>query len=234
MCCKITSTTQIGWRMPFPGSVFLPMRCILSSAVANFASFVSRLRKRRFFMIFREKLSLSGICVPVAIPQWSRSRQRMVHTVYLWIAPGADTMPVHSGVFKGINFMGLGMQIDVYAERLTDTQLGLFCLAGPVATLLLGWVVILLAKRICTSKSKLFKAVMWYVSLAILIIDPLYLSILCGFFGGGDMNGIKLLFPEIAVRIVSAVIGVIHGVVIWKYLLPSYTKSFQKDNIHGE
>ena len=138
------------------------------------------------------------------------------------------------GTALGGNGMIYGMQIDAYTERMTDTQLGIFCLAGPVATLLFGWVLILLAKRICTSKSKLFKAVMWYSNLSVLIIDPLDMSVLCGFFGGGDMNGIKLLFPEIVVRIVSAVIGVIHGVVIWKYLLPSYTKSFQKDNIHGE
>lgn len=31
-----------------------------------------------------------------------------------------------TGVFKQIKFMGLGVQIDVYAERMTDTQLGLF------------------------------------------------------------------------------------------------------------
>ena len=154
---------------------------------------------------------------------------------YYIIHEGAHLLTaLYYGTFKKINFMGLGMQIDAYTERMTDTQLGLFCLAGPVATLLFGWVLIQLVKRICSSKSKLFKAVMWYVSLAILIIDPLYMSVLCGFFGGGDMNGIKLLFPEIAVRIVFVVIGVIHGIVIWKYLLPSYTKSFQKDNIHGE
>ena len=154
---------------------------------------------------------------------------------YYIIHEGAHLLTaLYYGTFKKINFMGLGMQIDAYTERMTDTQLGLFCLAGPVATLLFGWVLILLVKRICSSKSKLFKAVIWYVSLAILIIDPLYMSVLCGFFGGGDMNGIKLLFPEIAVRIVFVVIGVIHGIVIWKYLLPSYTKSFQKDNIHGE
>ena len=141
---------------------------------------------------------------------------------------------LYYGVFKGINFMGLGMQIDAYTERMTDSQLGLFCLAGPVATLLFSWVLILITKQICNSKSKLFKTIMWYVSLAILIIDPLYMSVLCGFFGGGDMNGIKLLFPEIAVRIISVVIGVVHVIAIWKYLLPSYTKSFQKDNIHGE
>jgi len=136
---------------------------------------------------------------------------------------------LYYGVFKGINFMGLGMQIDVYAERMTDTQLGIFCLAGVVSTLIFGWLLVLLCKKICTVKSKVFKTVMWYVSLAILIIDPLYLSILCGFFGGGDMNGIKLLFPEIAVRIFFSVIGIVHGIFIWKYLLPEYTKAFQEE-----
>ena len=135
---------------------------------------------------------------------------------------------LYYGVFKGINFMGLGMQIDVYAERMTDTQLGFFCLAGAVSALLFGWLLVLLCKRICDVKSKVFKTIMWYISLSILIIDPLYLSILCSFFGGGDMNGIKLLFPEIAVRIVFAIIGIIHGIVIWKYLLPEYTKAFQE------
>ena len=124
--------------------------------------------------------------------------------------------------------MGLGIQIDVYADRMTDTQLGIFCLAGAVSTLIFGWVLIALAKKICNAKSKVFKSIMWYVSLAILMVDPLYLSILCGFFGGGDMNGIKLLFPEIAVRIVFAVIGIVHSFVIWKYLLPEYTKAFRQ------
>lgn len=136
------------------------------------------------------------------------------------------------GMLKGINFMSLGIQIDVYADRMTDTQLGIFCLAGAVSTLIFGWLLIALAKKISNTKPKVFKAVMWYVTLAILLIDPLYLSVLSGFFGGGDMNGIKLLFPEIAVRIVFAVVSILHGIVILKYLLPEYTKAFQgeKDN----
>ena len=149
--------------------------------------------------------------------------------IYYIIHEGAHLLvALHSGVFKGINFMGLGMQIDVYAERLTDTQLGLFCLAGPVETLLFGWVLTLLAKRICTSKSKLFKAVMWYVSLAFLIIDPLYLSVLCGFFGGGDMNGITLLLPEVAAKILFGVILVINGLLFWKVILPKYKMAFSE------
>lgn len=135
---------------------------------------------------------------------------------------------LYYGAFKGINFMGLGMQIDVYAERMTDTQLGIFCLAGAMSTLVFGWLLIVLARKICNAKSMVFKSMMWYITLAILMIDPLYLSVLCSFFGGGDMNGIKLLFPEIAVKIVFAAIGIIHGAVIWKYLLPEYSKAFQE------
>ena len=148
---------------------------------------------------------------------------------YYIIHEGAHLVAaLHYGTFKEINFMGLGMQIDAYTDRMTDSQLSIFCLVGAVATVLIGWLLVLLCKRICAVKSKVFKTVMWYISLAILIIDPLYLSILCSFFGGGDMNGIKLLLPEIAVRIVFAIIGIIHGIVIWKYLLPEYTKAFQE------
>ena len=148
---------------------------------------------------------------------------------YYIIHEGAHLVAaLHYGTFKEINFMGLGMQIDAYTDRMTDFQLGIFCLAGALATVLFGWLLVLLCKRICAVKSKVFKTIMWYISLSILIIDPLYLSILCGFFGGGDMNGIKLLFPEIPVRIVFAIIGIIQGIVIWKYLLPEYTKAFRE------
>lgn len=41
------------------------------------------------------------------------------------------------------------------------------------------------------------------IFLILLLIDPLYLSALCGLFGGGDMNGIALLCPEWAVRCLS-------------------------------
>lgn len=130
------------------------------------------------------------------------------------------------GVFKEVKFMGLGMQIDVFAERMTDMQMGIFCLAGAVATFLTGWILVLLCRKICAMESKVLKAAFWYVTIALLVLDPLYLSVLCGFFGGGDMNGIRLLMPEVVARILFAIIGVIHVMVIWKYLLPKYKKSF--------
>jgi len=121
----------------------------------------------------------------------------------------------------------LGIQIDIFRERLTDTQLGWFCLAGALATFIVAWILVLMSRRICASPSPVFKAIVWYVTLALLMLDPLYLSVLCGFFGGGDMNGIRLLLPEVAVRITFAIIAVIHLLVIWKYLLPKYSESFK-------
>ena len=150
---------------------------------------------------------------------------------YYVIHEGAHLMAaLMMGVFKQINFMGLGIQIDIFRERLTDIQLGWFCLVGALSTFVVAWILVLMSRKICASSSPVFKATMWYVTLALLLLDPLYLSILCGFFGGGDMNGIRMLMPEIAVRIVFALIAVVHFLVIWKYLLPMYSKSFKNDN----
>ena len=147
--------------------------------------------------------------------------------VYYVIHEGAHlVMALIQGVFKEVKFMGLGMQIDVFRDRMTDTQLGWFCLAGAVATFLTGWILVLMCRKICAMESKVLKAAFWYVTIALLVLDPLYLSVLCGFFGGGDMNGIRLLMPEVVARILFAIIGVIHVMVIWKYLLPKYKESF--------
>ena len=140
------------------------------------------------------------------------------HLIYALIA----------GTFKQINVMGLGIQIDIFAERMTDGQLGVFCLVGSVATFLTGYILVLLANKIGDTASKIFKACMYYITIAMLLIDPVYLSILCGFFGGGDMNGISLLFPELVIRIVYGIILAINVVVFVKIVLPQYQLAFSK------
>lgn len=59
-----------------------------------------------------------------------------------------------TGVFRQINFMGLGVQIDVCAERMTDTQLGVFCLVGALATLCAGYLLTALAAAICPRRKQ--------------------------------------------------------------------------------
>ena len=131
-----------------------------------------------------------------------------------------------TGVFKQINFMGLGVQIDVCAERMTDTQLGIFCLVGALATFCGGYLLAVLAKNICRTHSKLLRAVLYYITIAFLLLDPLYLSILCGFFGGGDMNGIALPCPEWVARGIFGALLFVNGLVFWKRALPTYRQSF--------
>ena len=134
------------------------------------------------------------------------------------------------GTFRQIRFMGIGMQVDVYAERMTDGQLAIFCIAGAVATIFAGNVMAALAERMGHIKSKLLQAVMYYITIALLLLDPLYLSILCGFFGGGDMNGIGLLCPEWIARSVFAGLFIVNGWIFWKRVLPVYKESFSNED----
>ena len=130
------------------------------------------------------------------------------------------------GVFKQIKFMGLGMQIDVYREQMTSEQLGIFCIVGSIATMVVAYLLVALAGKIKNMSSKCFKACMYYITIAMLLLDPLYLSLLCGLFGGGDMNGISLLIPEIGARSGYGVVLIANVGVFFKVVLPKYRAGF--------
>lgn len=134
------------------------------------------------------------------------------------------------GAFKRLNIIGLGLQIDVYADRMTDNQMGIFCIVGAVATIAAAYILLAFTGIILRSKSRFFRAVMYYVVLAFLIADPLYLSVIYPFVGGGDMNGILLLIPETTARIVFGVIAVINIVLLIKIALPKYRAAYSGDD----
>lgn len=151
---------------------------------------------------------------------------------YYLVHEGAHLLyAVFTGVFRQIRFMGLGVQVDVFRERMTDAQLGIFCLAGAAATFCTAYLLTALAKKICKAGSKLYRAVMYYVTIAFLLLDPLYLSILCGLFVGGDMNGIVLLIPEWAARVGFGMLLIVNGLVFWKRILPIYSRSFSDTEV---
>ena len=135
-----------------------------------------------------------------------------------------------TGAFKQINVMGMGVQIDIYAERITDIQLGIFCLVGSVATFVTAYTLVLFTNKIVENSSKIFKACMYYITIAMLLIDPVYLSVLCGFFGGGDMNGIRLLIPEVVARVLYGAVLVVNIIVFVKVVLPGYKEAFAEDS----
>lgn len=132
------------------------------------------------------------------------------------------------GVFEKIRFLGLGIQIVTDTQCMTNTQLGIFCALGAIATLIAAYGLTLATPAICKVESKVFKACMYYITMAMLLVDPLYLSVLCGFFGGGDMNGIALLVPEWAARAFFGALLAINGILFWKVVLPKYRSAFAK------
>ncbi len=98
---------------------------------------------------------------------------------YYLIHEGAHLICALSmGVFKQINFLGLGIQIDVNNTAMTDMQMGIFCLVGAVETFIVGYALVLLCGKICKAQNKLFKAIMYDTTIVMLLLDPVYLSIL--------------------------------------------------------
>lgn len=81
-------------------------------------------------------------------------------------------------------------------------------------------------KQGCALRPLFPRTLGWYLTLILLLLDPLYLSILYSFVGGGDMNGIVLICPEWPARIVFGLLGVLHLVVIARYVYPAYKRSF--------
>ena len=85
--------------------------------------------------------------------------------------------------FKKINFMGIGIQIDIYRDRLTDTQLGIFCIAGVTATLITAYA---LVYNYAGSGSNIFVFTQWDVWWWRFKRDPLFNAT------GMDMDDFRL------------------------------------------
>ena len=58
-----------------------------------------------------------------------------------------------------------------------------------------------------------------------------YIGILCGLFGGGDMNGISLLCPEWTARSVFAGLLIVNCWIFWKRIFPVYKESFSNESL---
>lgn len=77
------------------------------------------------------------------------------------------------GVFKEVKILGVGMQVDVAAAQMTDLQMGIFCLAGAVCTLIAAILLTLLAPNICRIESKTVKAAFYYITSCFQWFPPL-------------------------------------------------------------
>lgn len=131
------------------------------------------------------------------------------------------------GVFERIRILGVGVQVVAKVELLTDVQIAVFCMAGSISTLIFAYLLVIFLHKIADRKSKVFRAIGYYMTLIFLLLDPLYLSFLYKFVGGGDMNGILLLgIPEIVVQVFCGAILLVNILLFIKKVYPVYKESF--------
>lgn len=135
------------------------------------------------------------------------------------------------GTFERVKLVFPGVQVAADIDAMSELQVAAFSIAGGLSTFIVGYMLIFLTGRILQLKSKVAKAAFYYITLGMLLCDPIYLSVLCGFFGGGDMNGIVLFgVPELATRIVFGVIGVVNLRMFVKNVYPLYKADFSKNS----
>lgn len=133
------------------------------------------------------------------------------------------------GSFERVKLVFPGIQVVANTDAMSDLQIAVFSIVGALATIIAGYMLILLTGLILQLKNKVAKVAFYYITLGMLLCDPIYLSVLCGFFGGGDMNGIVLFgIPELAARIVFGVIGVVNLRMFVKRVYPLYKADFSK------
>ncbi len=151
---------------------------------------------------------------------------------YYVVHEGAHLLyALHLGVFKQINFIGLGIQVDIYASQLTNIEMAVFCILGSIATLISSYILIISINKIRNISSLVMKAAFYYITMIMLFADPMYLGILCGFVGGGDMNGIVLVINESIARFIFVGILFVNVVVFLKVVLPKYRLMFESDDV---
>ena len=67
-----------------------------------------------------------------------------------------------------------------------------------------------------------------YVTVIMLVLDPIYLCLLSGAFGGGDVNGILYLMPQAWIWTIFAFILLFNIWILLKKVNPTYTASFKE------
>lgn len=128
--------------------------------------------------------------------------------IYYLVHEGAHLVYALSiGTFKQINILSLGIQIEIYDYLMSNLELGIFCLVGVLASLCVGYILLFIQSR---------NGIHYYTTLVLLLLDPLYLSVVYPFVGGGDMNGIKLLVLESNARLVFLGILILNGYLFHK------------------
>ena len=136
------------------------------------------------------------------------------------------------GVFEKILFVGIwGIQIVTTEGSLNGINLALFSGLSSIVTILIGYI-LAFHPSIYKIKNKNILIAIYYITLCFLLLDPLYMSILSKFIGGGgDLNGIitGLKTSDIPFRIIFGIILIINMMLFKNKVCPKYNRIFKEN-----
>jgi len=149
--------------------------------------------------------------------------------MYYLIHEGAHLIQaVLADNFDYIRFVGIiGIEIMI-KEVPTGLELAMFSGLSSVLTILLGYLLVAIMPKILGLKSKTMKVIFYYTTIVFLVLDPLYMSILHRFVGGGDMNGVSkgLGISSFPVSLVFGILFIINLYIAIKKVNPAYKRNF--------
>ena len=136
------------------------------------------------------------------------------------------------GVFEKIRFVGIwGIQIVTTEGSLNGINLALFSGLSSIVTISIGYI-LAFHPSIYKIKNKNILIAIYYITLCFLLLDPLYMSILSKFIGGGgDLNGIitGLKTSDIPFRIIFGIILIINILLFKNKVCTKYNRIFKEN-----
>ncbi len=134
------------------------------------------------------------------------------------------------GVFERIRIVGIwGIQI-VTNSGLDGIRLALFSGLSSIVTIVIGYL-LAFSPYLYQLKSRALLIAFYYITLCFMLLDPIYISTLTLFIGGGgDLNGITtgLQCSDIPFRIIFGSIAILNIFLFLTKVSPNYKSIFSK------
>jgi hypothetical protein len=165
-----------------------------------------------------------------SVKQWSGILAALIS--YYIVHEGTHLLlALYYGVFERIRVVGIwGIQIVMKDGGLDGFPLALFSGLSSVVTICIGYL-LALSPYIYKIKNRALLIAFYYITLCFMVLDPIYISFLSLFVGGGgDLNGIMtgLNISDLPFRILFGGIAMINIVIFVKKVSKQYKSIFSR------
>lgn len=163
-----------------------------------------------------------------SIKQWSGILAAIIS--YYIVHEGTHLLlALFLGVFERIRFVGIwGIQIVINDGELEGISMALFSGLSSVVTILIGYI-LAFSPYVYKLKNRAVLIALYYITLCFMVLDPIYISILSLFVGGGgDLNGITLGLQtsDIPFRIIFGSLAILNIILFIKKVSKQYKSIF--------